>query len=171
MTYTAASEADLWRDERSDYDTRCANAEPARQCAWCDADISGPGEAMPLMYARLPGVAANWECAAIYHCYKRQVVMDIALGLKPDRGGFNAVAEIEAPVWFASGTGEPGDQQRDLGGGYWAQIGPDSWGWSVEILLGNIGDREEIALAALLDSEYAAKRAVDRWWRHRLGAQ
>lgn len=59
-------------------------------------------------------------------------------------------------------TGEPGDQQKDLDAGYWAELGPEdghgprAWSWTV--LSGEDGVKVDFA-----ESEEAAKAAVDAW--------
>jgi hypothetical protein len=64
--------------------------------------------------------------------------------------------------WHSSGTDEPGDQERDLSGPYWAQIGPDHPdGWSWTIIDFSQGDADIDGGHAV--DEAAAKRAVDEW--------
>jgi hypothetical protein len=51
-----------------------------RTCAWCGHDISGPGEAHPLMYARISG-DDNWNCADRNGCLRRQDILDAQYGM------------------------------------------------------------------------------------------
>jgi hypothetical protein len=54
-----------------------------RLCAWCDHDISGPGEAHPLMFARIDQANDNWNCADRAACARRQDVLDARAGMPP----------------------------------------------------------------------------------------
>lgn len=57
---------------------------------------------------------------------------------------------------------EPRDQQRDLDGRFWAEVGPDDrhapdgWAWTI------IKNSEEVADGYVADED-AAKRAVQKW--------
>lgn len=58
---------------------------------------------------------------------------------------------------------EPRDQQCDLFGPFWAEVGPDQQGWSWAVL---DFDRDNMEVAhGVADSEAAAKAAVDEWER------
>jgi hypothetical protein len=54
-----------------------------RFCAWCEYDISGVGEAIPIMYARWGGPDDNWQCSDWPGCHKRLVVLWDRTGLPP----------------------------------------------------------------------------------------
>lgn len=55
--------------------------QEVRTCAWCESEISGAGEAMPVMYARVPVASDNWQCSDPLGCQARQDELDRAAGL------------------------------------------------------------------------------------------
>jgi hypothetical protein len=57
--------------------------QTVRTCAWCGHDISGPGEAHPLMYARIAQASDNWNCADRDACARRQDALDVQAGMRP----------------------------------------------------------------------------------------
>lgn len=63
----------LWRAHDGDLRWRL---ELIRECPWCEHDISGPGEATPILYARLPQVNQNWQCTDLGGCERRQRALD-----------------------------------------------------------------------------------------------
>jgi hypothetical protein len=71
---------------------------------------------------------------------------------------------VDYSQWQPMDHGEYNDQQRDLFGPYWAEIGPDNRqqpdGWSWTVLYGSNGDAVADGFAA---SEAEAKAAVDAW--------
>ena len=69
---------------------------------------------------------------------------------------------MTAHQWHSAGTDEPGDQQRDLEGPYWAEVGPDGrGGWSWEVF---DFDQDNAGVAfGRTDTEQAAKAAVEGW--------
>jgi hypothetical protein len=54
-----------------------------RTCAWCGHEISGPGEAHPVMYARNGPASGNWNCADRAACTRRQDELDAQAGMRP----------------------------------------------------------------------------------------
>ncbi len=71
--------------------------EPGRLCAWCETDISAPGSASPVMYARASDPNANWQCMDIPGCQRRQDVLDSRAGLPPTPAFWRIpIAELEA---------------------------------------------------------------------------
>lgn len=73
--------------------------------------------------------------------------------------------------WHSAGSDEPKDQQRDLVGPWWAEVGPDigpTWGWSWTIL--EATDHESnVVTAGRASTEEAAKDAVFRWEANEIG--
>lgn len=68
----------------------------ARHCVWCEHDISGPGEAMPVFYTRQPG-PDNWQCTSWFSCTVRQNKLDLACGMPPVPEKYRMpIAELEA---------------------------------------------------------------------------
>lgn len=61
-----------------------------RTCAWCDFDISGTGEADPIMYARSGPASRNWQCADALACQARQDQLDAEAGVRPIPGSYRA---------------------------------------------------------------------------------
>ena len=59
----------------------------ARLCVWCEADISGPGEAFPVMYARAGGPDDNWQCSDAEACDQRQDRLLVQAGGDPAKYG------------------------------------------------------------------------------------
>lgn len=54
-----------------------------RSCAWCEHDISGAGDAKPIMHARLPGPDDNWQCSDEAGCDARLAVLERLAGMPP----------------------------------------------------------------------------------------
>jgi hypothetical protein len=68
-----------------------------RFCAWCEDDISGVGEAIPIMYARWGGPDDNWQCSDWPGCRERQAILDDRTGLLPVSDRFRIpIAAIES---------------------------------------------------------------------------
>jgi len=63
--------------------------------------------------------------------------------------------------WNSGGSDEPRDQQRDLFGPFWAEVGPEGAGWTWAIMDFDRGNAQmESGFAA---TEAEAKDAVDVW--------
>lgn len=76
-----------------------------RSCVWCDTDISAPGMAKPVMYARGgQGPEDNWQCTDDFTCYAQQIRLATEAGAyEPERGRLWAEA---VAALAASGKGE-----------------------------------------------------------------
>lgn len=63
-----------------------------RTCQWCEHDISGPGEAHPILYA-----GRGWKCANTGACIRRQDFLDAQSGMPPIAEAWRVpVAYLEA---------------------------------------------------------------------------
>jgi hypothetical protein len=51
---------------------------PGRCCAWCEADLSSPGTAQPILYAQEGLPEANWACLDEGGCNRRQDALMVA---------------------------------------------------------------------------------------------
>jgi hypothetical protein len=93
-TYFAGSGWRAWDGEKR------WRLQVVRHCAWCEHDISGPGEAMPIMIARLPEVWENWQCTDRGGCELRMRAWDKALeaasAYPPVKYGPYPIAALEA---------------------------------------------------------------------------
>ncbi len=65
-------------------------------------------------------------------------------------------------AWVSQGhEDEPRDQQRDLTGPFWAEVGPDRDGWTWGVM--NFDEGNAIVADGFAPTETAAKSAVDEW--------
>jgi hypothetical protein len=65
-----------------------------RTCVWCQTDISAPGAAFPIMYARIADPDGNWHCADDVACEKRANRLCAEVGVDPAKFGRSPVARL-----------------------------------------------------------------------------